>query len=37
MREKIHQRLEEEQAGFRKNRSCVDLTNTLRKIIEQNN
>jgi hypothetical protein len=36
IRERIDQRLKKEQAGFRKNRSCVDLINTLR-ITEQSN
>jgi hypothetical protein len=35
--EKIDQRLKKKQIGFRKNRSCVDLINTMRIIIEQNN
>jgi galactokinase/mevalonate kinase-like predicted kinase len=37
IREKFDQRLKKEQAGFRKNCSCVDLINTLRIIIEQSN
>jgi sorting nexin-29 len=35
MREKNDQRLKKEQAGFRKNRACVDQINTLRIIIVQ--
>jgi len=31
----VEQRLRKEQAGFRKHRSCVDLINTLRIILEQ--
>jgi hypothetical protein len=37
IREKIDQRLKKEQEGFMKNRSCVDLTNTLRTILEESN
>jgi hypothetical protein len=37
IQEKCDQRLKKEQARFRKNRSCVDLINTLRIIIEQSN
>jgi hypothetical protein len=36
IREKIDERLKE-RAGFRKNRSCVDLINTLTIILEQSN
>jgi predicted nucleic acid-binding protein len=35
IREKIDQRLKKERAGFRKNRSCVNLINTLRIIITE--